>query len=316
MQRASSADPVKDGTRFVGAPLIPFAGITLPPWLDKPSVEIPIPEAIVEAFGLSFDVIPIHGFGVLVAVGFLVGGHLSMKRARRIGLDADAVNRLIGWLVVGTFIGGHVGYGLMYKFDEYMADPSLFLRVWDGLSSYGGFVVCIPLAYFFFKWNKLPIWPYMDTIGYGLAFGFGIGRLGCFVAHDHPGNPTDFFLAFNGICFDASPACHDLGLYEALWCFAIGIVFIIMDRAPRVPGFYPLLLGTLYAPGRFILDFFRPLQNDPRNLGLTPAQWWSIALLLFCGGLLIQRLRSGDEPVWTPPGTKPPEKPEEPETEK
>jgi prolipoprotein diacylglyceryltransferase len=39
----------------------------------------------------------------------------------------------------------------MYKPEEYLADPINFLKVWQGLSSFGGFVVCVPLAFYFFK---------------------------------------------------------------------------------------------------------------------------------------------------------------------
>lgn len=129
----------------------------------------------------------IHGFGILVALGFLLGGWLSMSRAERHGDDADAINRLIGWLVVGTFVGGHVGYGLMYDFDGYMKDPVRFLYVWEGLSSIGGFVVCVPLTVYFFVKNRLPLWSNLDHMAFGFAFGWFFGRMGCTVAHDHPG---------------------------------------------------------------------------------------------------------------------------------
>ena len=71
--------------------------------------------------------VPLHGFGLLVAMGFLVGGQVAMTRAKKVGLDPDMINRLIGWLVVGTFVGGHVGYGLMYAPGEYLRNPIEFL---------------------------------------------------------------------------------------------------------------------------------------------------------------------------------------------
>lgn len=144
-------------------------------------------------FGLP--ALTIHGFGVLVALGFIIGGNVAMKRAQRSGLDPEVINRLLGWLVVGTFVGGHVGYGLMYKPDEYMADPIKFLYVWEGLSSFGGFAVCVPLSFWFFYKERLKVWPYMDCIGIGLAFGWFLGRMGCTVAHDHPGPASNGLLA-------------------------------------------------------------------------------------------------------------------------
>jgi phosphatidylglycerol:prolipoprotein diacylglycerol transferase len=312
------------------------------PYFQIPVFHIPLPVTI-----MGHDSVAVHGFGMLVAIGFLLGGWLAMKRAERIGLDKDRINQLIGWLVVGTFIGGHVGYGLMYKPAEYLADPSQFLNVTSGLSSFGGFVVCVPLCVYFFRKHKMPVWANLDCVAFGFSFGWFFGRLGCTVAHDHPGTATNFFLAKYcrpveghtlalpewavqggydlrwGPCRDEGGtailniadkvsvdysgvlAAHDMGFYEALLSLATLLVFLWLDRKPRVPGLYPLLIGLTYGPARFIMDSFRPESTDHTDFFFTPGQWGSIAVFLLCGYLLRQRLKSGDAPVWAPPGTKP-----------
>jgi phosphatidylglycerol:prolipoprotein diacylglycerol transferase len=266
--------------------------------------------------------LPIHGFGILVALGFVIGGHLSTERAKRLGLDADIINRLIGWLVVGTFVGGKLGYGLMYDWEAYSADPSLFLYPWGGLSSFGGFLVCVPLSVIYFRVNKVPVWPYVDCLAYGLTIGWFLGRMGCTVAHDHPGTPADdFFLGihcrpveghtveFPAFMVDADHsgqawgpcrtdpnvvAAHDMGFYEALWSLSMYGVFRILDRVPRTAGIYALLLGAAYGPVRFAMDFLRSEATDGRIGGFTPGQWWSLVFFVVCVGLLIWRVRSGD----------------------
>jgi phosphatidylglycerol:prolipoprotein diacylglycerol transferase len=123
--------------------------------------------------------------------------------------------------------------------------------------------------------------------------------MGCFVAHDHPGTPSDFLLAVEGICKSdsAGVACHDLGLYEALWSLMMFGLFKAMDRVPRIPGIYPLILGTVYGPVRFGMDYLRPLSTDVRYLGFTPGQYWSTIFFLVCVYFLVMRLRSGDAPL-------------------
>ncbi len=119
--------------------------------------------------------LPIHGFGMLVALGFILGGNVAQWRAERAGLDREAINKLLGYLVIGTFVGGHVGYGLMYEPREYLSNPIKFLQFWQGLSSFGGFVVCVPLSFWFFRHHKLPVWPYMDSLAIGLSLGWFLG---------------------------------------------------------------------------------------------------------------------------------------------
>ncbi len=300
-----------------------------------PYYQVPVLE-IGPIFGQT---LPIHGFGILVMLGFLIGGNVAMKRAERSGLDPEAINRLLGWLVIGTFVGGHIGFGLMYQPEEYFDDPIKFLQFWQGLSSFGGFVVCVPLSFYFFSKHKLPIWPYMDSLAIGLSMGWFLGRMGCTVAHDHPGTPSNFFLAKYcrpteghtlalpdwltdnhaydlrwGPCRDAGQvvqsitdqvgadfqgviAAHDMGFYEALWSLSVFFIFLLLDRTARKPGFYVCMLGVLYAPARFGMDFLRPETTDVRYLDLTPGQWWSIVFLLVSAYGLYLRMRSEDRPV-------------------
>lgn len=285
--------------------------IALIPWFEIPVLEL--------------GPLELHGFGILVALGFVFGGAMAKRRADRYGLDSSAIDRLITWLIVGTFVGGHVGYGLMYQPEEYFAHPIEFLKFWKGLSSMGGFVVCIPLAVYFFYREKLPVWPYLDCLAYGLAIGWFFGRMGCFVAHDHPGSETDFFLGVycrpvaghiidlpgwlvmgDGSAMDAWGPCaqngaidavHDTGLYEALWSLAMFGVLTAIDRLRTKPGTLTLTFWLAYFPFRFMTDFLRPESSDPRIWGFTPAQYWAGILTVVFVGALYWRLQSKDEPL-------------------
>lgn len=284
------------------------------PWFEVPAISVPF---------LNFK---LHGFGFLVAMGFVIGGKVAMDRARRLDLDPDVINRLISWLVAGTFVGGHVGYGLMYKPAEYLAEPIKFLYVWEGLSSFGGFVVCVPLSIWFFAKEKVPVWKFLDCLAHGMAIGWFFGRMGCFVAHDHPGSATDFWLGVWcrpaeghmidlpdalvladdphanrpwGLCAEdrSVNAVHDLGLYEALWSLGMYGLFTLMDLRAWRPGVMVLLLGALYAPVRFAMDSLRPVTSDPRYYSLTPAQWWAVVLFVACAAAVVRQMRSPAEPV-------------------
>ena len=137
-----------------------------------------------------------------------------------------------------------------------------------------------------------------------------VGRLGCFSAHDHPGTETTFFLGVKGMCPGAltlkerllsQQACHDLGLYEAMWSGAMFIWFWFKNKVPRHPGYYVGWMCLSYGPIRLIMDIYRHPAGDTRYLGLTPAQYGSI-LVIILGVVIIVRNRD-KEPMkgdWKP----------------
>lgn len=286
--------------------------------------------------------LPIHGFGMMVALGLYLGTEMAMSKAKRDGLDPDIINRVVTWMIVGIFVGGHLGHAIFYEPHKIAADPLYLFKVWDGLSSFGGFIVTAFLCWLFFRKennrvkreNKtrheegkallLPVRAshYGDCVIYGFPMAFGLGRIGCFMAHDHPGKESDFFLSVKGVCkngwarasqsgdtwtcpegftlFDTScynltQACHDLGLYEAIWaCSMIGVVYLL-DKKARFPGFYLAIIPMVYAPFRVFFDSLRTA--DTRYAGLTPAQYG--AMILFTVGLSVLLIQRKKKPVRT-----------------
>ena len=267
-----------------------------------------------ERIAIPIGPLTIHGFGILVALGFIFGSRVAARKAARDGFDPEVINQLIGWIVAGVFIGGHLGHLLFYYPEAMADDPAKFvamfktlasgslpsvdslpevLMVGRGLSSYGGFIATVAFMFLFFRRNKLDFWTYGDPVAYGMMTGWMFGRLGCFVAHDHPGIETDFYLGVYGICPTAygssTVACHDLGLYEAIWSGAMAVWFSFKDKLPRFPGYYVGWVCLSYGPVRFVMDYFRHIETDTRYFGLTPAQYFSLAVTLLGIKILIQR---------------------------
>lgn len=247
---------------------------------------------------LDLGPIEIHAFGVLVMLGFIFGGGLAAKKAARFGGDAEAINRIISWLVLGVVVGGHLGHLLFYEPQELLRNPMVIFNVLSGLSSYGGFIACVGITIWFFRKEKLDWWRHADALAIGLTLGWFFGRLGCFSAHDHAGNPTNFWLGVYGMCPGGDPtvACHDLGLYEAIWSFGMFVAFMLLDRRPRFPGFYVGWLAAIYGPSRLVMDAFRNLDGDTRYLGFTPAQYFSVVFTLLGAWMLKTQWKKA--PTW------------------
>ena len=266
------------------------------PWFRLQSWDIPLPFSV----PIMGNVLAIQPFGVLVAIGVLVGAWQAGRFADRNGLDRRETGDLVTYAVVVGFLSGYFLNGLLYEREALMhvlRNPSEFFSTWLGLSSYGGFFGGIA-GCFLWKWRrKLPLLPYANAVCFGLPFGWFFGRMGCFVVHDHPGRVTDFPLAVADYRFGAEPYLprHDLGFYEMIYAGLIVLTFLWLDRRRRVSGFYVALLPIFYSPVRFFLDFLRaaPLEGgDVRYAGLTPAQWSSVAMLLI--GLSIWRYVARD----------------------
>lgn len=239
---------------------------------------------------IALGPVTIYAFGILVAIAVLVGTEVAHRRAARIGLPAGAIDRMLTWVVVGGFLGGHVLDLLLYEPRTLLTDPWRLLRLWDGLGSFGGFVGAVAGAALYI-WRRQPAhpWRHVDAIAYAFPFGWIFGRIGCALAFDHVGRATSFVL---GQRYVDGVVRHNLGLEEAVYTIGIAALFAVLGRRRRPPAFFTGLLALVYAPVRFALDALRV--GDARYLGLTPAQYGSV-LLAVVGVVLLVAIRSRDE---------------------
>lgn len=265
---------------------------------------------------LELGPLKLDSWAILVSLGFIFG--LEVGRARAIRLNLDIKDIVDGALfIVGLgFIVGHFVHVLAYNPHQLEEQGIMaLLRVWAGFSSYGGFLGAIIGTILFYKVIRpRPFWLHADTVVYGFPFGWLLGRLGCFSAHDHIGERSTFFLAVDFPPYLGGPR-HDLGLYEALWMVIVCFIFYLLRDRPFRPGFFTALFAMLYAPIRFLLDFLRntDLQGaDARYFGLTPAQYGSILMFLGGLGVILYLQRNADaanlvDPKNPPPPRKRPE---------
>lgn len=243
------------------------------PYFQSPSLELPL--------GLQLNL-----FGVVSALGTLLGAVLAARAARRYGPGDDRPLRdVVTWAIAGGLIGGHLLHVFAYHPELLREGVGVVFRFWDGLSSMGGVLGALVAIFIYFRRRGLALTPYLDALALGAAPGWAVARVGCFLVHDHMGVKTDFFLA---VAFPSGPR-HDLGLYEALLLFGITALLYGLARRRRPEGFLMGVLAMTYSAARFLLDFLRADDLpfvDGRIAGLTPAQYIVVALFI-AGGYLI-----------------------------
>ena len=245
----------------------------------------------------------IHAFGVAVGLALWFGLTMAQRRFERTGLDPVIGYRLGGWMIVGGILGAHLFSVLLYFPDKLREDPWLLVRVWEDISSVGGMLGgtiggLLFLSLRLRETDRRTKLAYLDAVAFVFPAALAIGRVGCALAHDHPGVVTNFPLALSleteaardylrevyegaGLAFPSGVegmGFHDLGLYELL-VLALLIVpaFAYWNRRPRAAGFYLVAFAALYFPVRFGLDMLRVA--DARYLGLTPAQWGAALIM-------------------------------------
>ncbi len=231
----------------------------------------------IEWTAIQLGPLTLHVWGLFVALGFALGTFMAGKMAKKRGLDHKILYDLVGWMVIAGLVGGRLGHVFFYDAAYYLVDPAAIFRIWEGgLSLFGGLIACIATGIWYLRKHQLDIWKYADVAVFGLPFGLWIGRIGCFLIHDHPGTATDFVM---GIEYPDEIVRHDHGLYLSLNGLALAILFLILAKKKRPVGFYIATFAVWYGIVRFTLDFYRLL--DVKYWGLTPGQWFSLVLVVF-----------------------------------
>jgi phosphatidylglycerol:prolipoprotein diacylglycerol transferase len=274
--------------------------------------------------------IPIQAFGVIVAIGVLIGAGILRRYAEWHGISDDHIRGITGWVTVAGFIGAHVFDVLFYQWNELEQNPVLIFELWKGISSYGGFIGGGIGWLIYVWWKRQPMRLMADVTVLGLLVAFSIGRIGCTVVSDHIGSPVDPAKWYAILAMDyprhLNPGdlattypeltgkfirAWNLGLLEFLYLVPVNIFMLIYAFRPskqstedtgakpkwidrRNAGMITVLTGVLYAPVRFFLDFlrFNP-EADPRYLGLTFAQWASILVFGASVALAIKIAKTG-----------------------
>ncbi len=245
---------------------------------------------------VAFDLggFPIYWYGVLIAVGFLVGLWTAARRAPEAGLTGEAVVDLGPWLVAGALVGARTMYVVSYWDEQFAHRPfvEVFMVRQGGMVFYGGFLGAVAVALLYLQVKGMPMWKVGDVLAPSIPLGQAFGRLGCLMNGCCYGRSCEWPWALH---FPADHVAHGTGLhptqiYEALLCVGLSVGLARWHRRKKFDGqiFAGYLLG--YALLRSFVELFRGDYAE-RYLGghLTPAQLLSAGILVV-GIMLYWRL--------------------------
>lgn len=245
---------------------------------------------------------PLHGvhwYGLSYAAGFLVAALLLAHwRRRALAPVRDAVDEsaLITAIMVGVVLGGRLGHVLLYARAEFLADPLMLFRVWQGgMASHGGFLGVLLAGAWFARTRRVPFLAVGDLVCALAPAGILFGRLANFVNAELVGRTSTVPWA---VIFprEGPEPRHPSQLYEAIGEGFLPLLWMWWRYPKRLPpGQVAGEFLLLYAVARFVSEWFRS-PDDGYILGMTAGQFWTLPLAL--GGLyLILRARAGAKDV-------------------
>ena len=232
----------------------------------------------------------IYFYGVIIALGFLLGILWIAKNSKKAGIREDDIYDVIIWTIPFSIIGARL-YFVLFTLDYYVANPSKIIAVWEGgLAIYGGIIAGVLVIFLVCRRKKMNVLNALDLIMGGLLIGQILGRWGNFFNREAFGAQTEVFCRMGLTAPDGTTIyVHPTFLYESLWNLMLFIIVSIMIRKQkrRYNGqvFLIYLLG--YGIGRALIEGLRTDSLYLGNTGIRVSQLLSVILAVTAGGLLI-----------------------------
>ena len=227
-------------------------------------------------------------YGVIIAVGMVLGVMLAIYRTRKQGLKEDLIFDFILIALPVAIICAR-GYYVIFEWDSYSCDILSIFKIWKGgLAIYGGVIGGLVTAILFCRHHKFPLFRFLDLVVPSLVLGQAIGRWGNFVNQEAFGNLVENsslqFFPY-AVYIDALGEWHQATFfYESMWNVCLLVAILIVSRKEPKTGTMTCMYFVFYGLGRFLIE---GLRTDSLYIisGIRVSQ--VLSLFLICGGILL-----------------------------
>jgi phosphatidylglycerol---prolipoprotein diacylglyceryl transferase len=260
---------------------------------------------------------PVHSWGLLLMIGFLLAAWRAAKHAPRYNLRPEDVwdASLIG--LFGGVVGARLAFVLL-NLKYFSAHPTEVFAIWTGgMTFYGGLVGGLGAGLLAAKYlpaarqraeaqqwaerakaeeegKPIPdapahfnLWDFADLAAVSFPIGYGIGRVGCFLNGCCYGAVCDLPWAVRFHLHDGTttPPSHPAQLYSAVAALVMYVILLAVEKRRQFRGQLILAFGILYGVYRFLIEFVREgATADPSGIAsLTQGQVASLVLSLLAG---------------------------------
>ncbi len=248
----------------------------------------------------------VRWYGISYLLGFIAAILLLRRWAKKGEFEvpaAEVSNFVVMLAFFGVFLGGRIGYVLLYGFESFLHDPRYIYRVWEGgMASHGGLVGVILFILWYAKKHKHSFWNLTDHMACTASLGFAFGRLANFINGELWGRITSVKW---GVVFPQEQGLH-YGQYDAQMIqkmveagellprhpsqlyqagaegfLVFGIMMLLRRTAwGRRPGVLSASFLVLYALARIGMEFFREPDSTIYLGWLTKGQLYSALMII------------------------------------
>lgn len=219
----------------------------------------------------------VRAYGLALALSFLVGIFISVKRAKSRDVDPNHIMDLSVLLILSSIIGSRLLYVLFHldefkgrwldTFNPFQSDGQIGLA---GLTVLGGVILCFLSSIIYLRIKKLPFYKIADVVIPAVGLGIFITRIGCFLNGCCFGLPCEgdghFCVTFpyNSAAGSQFPdtALIPTQLYSSLYGLIIFIALLLLEKTVKYDGFLLAVFLILYGISRFIIDIFRYYEDS------------------------------------------------------
>lgn len=146
----------------------------------------------------SIGPLTVRWYGLLFALGFLIGQQILIRIYKQEGKSEKHVETLTIYMVIATVIGARLGHCLFYEPAFYLSNPLEILKIWKGgLASHGATIGILIAIYFYSKKETDQSYFYvLDRLVITIALAGCLIRMGNLMNSEIIGKPTNFPTAF------------------------------------------------------------------------------------------------------------------------
>ncbi len=259
---------------------------------------------------LKIGAFELRSYGLMLAISFLAGIYISVRRAKKKGIDPNQIMDLSVIIIISAILGSRLLY-VLFHLEEFRGHWLDTINPFQsngqigiaGLTLLGGVLLSFLSSFIYLKAKKLPFLKFADTVIPAVGLGIFLTRIGCYLNGCCFGLPCDPHW---GVVFPPNSAAGSLfqgthlipaQLYSSAYGLIIFVALLYLERWQKFDGYLLYIFFILYGIARFTIDFFRYYESSMVILtiagkGISLNQGISLAFMVLGIVMLVRGYRN------------------------